>query len=117
MDRFKKIKESTGSDGVPPHKDSPLLVAFWTCLQLERYVDMYLFDQNTYIIASDILAELPVPHSNILTYEEDMPLPNLTELVQTDGFDVRVIESYNTQLMLRKHLNTLHKEFYKPENG
>ena len=66
---------------------------------------------------SDIVAELPVPHSGILTYEEDMPSPNLQSAVDTDKFDPLVIESYGTQLYMRKHLHKLHNMFYKPENG
>jgi hypothetical protein len=63
---------------------------------------------------SDIVAELPCPHSGILTYEEDMPAPNYTAAV-ADGFEPRIIESYSAQLFLRKHLNQLHNMFYKPE--
>lgn len=68
-------------------------------------------------ILSDIVAELPVPHSGILTYEEDMPGPNLQAAADVDGFDPLVVESYSAQLYLRKHLNQLHNMFYKPENG
>lgn len=63
---------------------------------------------------SDIVAELPCPHSGILTYEEDLPNPNYTAAVQ-DGFDYRIIESYSAQLFLRRHLNQLHNMFYKPQ--
>lgn len=67
--------------------------------------------------SSDIVAELPVPHSGILTYEEDMPGPNLQAAVDIDKFDSLVIESYAAQLHMRKHLNQLHNMFYKPVNG
>lgn len=60
------------------------------------------------------MAELPCPHSGILTYEEDMPSPNYKAAVD-DGFGHDVIESYAAQLFLRKHLNQLHNMFYKPE--
>ena len=63
---------------------------------------------------SDIVAELPCPHSGILTYEEDMPGPNL-QAACDEGFDQRIIESYSAQLFLRKHLNQLHNMFYKPD--
>lgn len=96
LERFKRLK-STAS--FVPGKDNPLLFAFWTCLQLE----------------SDIVAELPCPHSGILTYEEDMPGPNLQHAVDVDGFDHMIIQSYTAQLFLRKHLNQLHNMFYKPE--
>jgi hypothetical protein len=66
---------------------------------------------------SDIVAELPCPHSGILTYEEDMPGPNLRDATNVDGFDARVMESYSAQLYIRKHLNQLHNMFYRPENG
>jgi hypothetical protein len=36
LDRFKKIKYGQ-EGGVVPAKDNPLVIAFWTCLQLERY--------------------------------------------------------------------------------
>ncbi|QSZ36517.1 hypothetical protein DSL72_006397 [Monilinia vaccinii-corymbosi] len=97
LDRFKKMKQ----DGLPVlAKDNPLIFAFWTCLQLE----------------SDIVAELPCPHSGILTYEENMPSPNIVEAVK-EGFDQNVLLSYQGQLYLRKHLNQLHNMFYKPDNG
>ncbi|KAF4629171.1 hypothetical protein G7Y89_g8977 [Cudoniella acicularis] len=97
LDRFKKIK----ADGlIVPAKDNPLVIAFWTCLQLE----------------SDIVAELPCPHSGILTYEDDMPSPNFQAASDIDGFEATVMESYGAQLFLRKHLNQLHNMFYRPEN-
>lgn len=34
LDRFKKLKDE---NKIPPAKDNPLIFAFWTCLQLERY--------------------------------------------------------------------------------
>lgn len=96
IDRFKQLK----LDMEPPlPKDNPLVFAFWTCLQLE----------------SDILAELPCPHSGILTFEEDMPHPNVGA-AHADGFDKIVVESYTAQLCLRKHLNSLHSTFYKPDS-
>lgn len=62
------------------------------------------------------MAELPFPHSGILTYEDDMPSPNLVAANEA-GFNSTVMESYAAQLFLRKHLNQLHNMFYKPENG
>lgn len=73
---------------------------------------------NTFLTnSSDIVAELPVPHSGILTYEEDMPGLNLHAAVEIDAFDPWVITSYAAQLSMRKHLNQLHNMFYKPVNG
>jgi hypothetical protein len=66
-------------------------------------------------LESDIIAELPVPQSNILTYEDDMPHPNLKIAEDMEGFDSFMLESYTAQLFLRKHLNLLHTMFYKPE--
>ncbi|KAI9054108.1 hypothetical protein LZ554_001279 [Drepanopeziza brunnea f. sp. 'monogermtubi'] len=82
-------------------KDNPIVIAFWTCLQLE----------------SDIVAELPCPHSGILTFEEDMPPPNMSAMTQEDDFDENVLRHYMKQIMLRKHLNHIHSMFYKPDNG
>ncbi|KAG4411130.1 hypothetical protein IFR04_015729 [Cadophora malorum] len=96
LDRLRRIKEQ-GS--IISDKDNPLVVAFWTCLQLE----------------SDIVAELPCPHSGILTYEEDMPHPNFK--TEEDGKDNDIVHSYIGQLFLRKHLNQLHNMFYRPDGA
>ncbi|PVH80637.1 hypothetical protein DL98DRAFT_548976 [Cadophora sp. DSE1049] len=97
LDRLRKIKEQ---GLVIPDKDHPLVVAFWTCLQLE----------------SDIVAELPCPHSGILTYEEDMPHPHFATQ-ERHGIENDVVHSYVGQLFLRKHLNQLHNMFYRPDGG
>ena len=65
--------------------------------------------------SSDIVAELPCPHSGILTYEEDMPHPNFK--TEEDGKDNDIVHSYIGQLFLRKHLNQLHNMFYRPDGG
>lgn len=57
-----------------------------------------------------------MPMSGILTYEDDMPLPNVKAAVE-EKFDPVHIESYMTQLNLRKHLNQLHTMFYKPDES
>jgi hypothetical protein len=46
-----------------------------------------------------------------------MPTPNVRAAVEFDHFDLVHIESYMTQLHLRKHLNQLHTMFYKPEES
>ncbi|KFY89772.1 hypothetical protein V498_06293 [Pseudogymnoascus sp. VKM F-4517 (FW-2822)] len=78
-------------------EDDQLIIIFWTCLQLE----------------SDILAELDVPQSQILTWESTMPWPNVETAVGM-GFDVKNMECYNALLWLRKRLNHIHSELYGP---
>jgi hypothetical protein len=80
-----------------------------------RGTELHPFAKTWLTSDSDIVAELPCPHSGILTYEEDMPAPNLQAACEDDGFDHRIIESYSAQLFLRKHLNQLHNMFYKPD--
>lgn len=46
-----------------------------------------------------------------------MPDPNLAAAVDSDKFDILVVESYSAQLNMRKHLNSLHTLFYQPGNG
>lgn len=78
-------------------KDNPLVFTFWTCLQLE----------------SDILAELPLPYSGILAYEDKIPYPNCKAAMEEDGISKIVSDSYIAQLYLRKLLNNLHG-YYRP---
>ncbi|CZT44973.1 related to acetate regulatory DNA binding protein FacB [Rhynchosporium secalis] len=99
--KFERLKRAKHENAVILEKDNPLVIAFWSCLQLE----------------SDILAELPCPHSGILTYEEDMPYPHLQTAVDSYGLTTEVMESYMGQLFLRKHLNQLHHMFYHPETA
>jgi hypothetical protein len=65
-------------------------------------------------VASDIIAELPLPQSHILAFEDMMPYPNM-DLAQPLGFDEHVLESYLAQLYLRKSLNQIHGMLYNPE--
>lgn len=88
-DRFERIEEL---------KDNQLAFAFWTCLQLE----------------SDILAELPLPHSGLLAYEDHMPYPNIDPKM-TEGYSEAVTSSYLAQLHLRKYLNRIHEQLYDPD--
>ncbi|KAM0333296.1 hypothetical protein ACHAQA_001957 [Verticillium albo-atrum] len=80
--------------GGPPQKklDHLLLTAFWTCLQLE----------------SDIVVELALPRSGILSYEDGLPYPNLFLF---EGDD-RISASYCAQVYLRKQLNLVSAKFY-----
>ncbi|KAK0638903.1 hypothetical protein B0T16DRAFT_234526 [Cercophora newfieldiana] len=99
LDRFKKMNEGSpgGLHTITEKSDNQLVFAFWTALQLE----------------SDIIAELPLPQSHILAYENAMPYPNTT-LAKTCGFDERILQSYLAQLYLRKSLNVMHQTFYNP---
>jgi hypothetical protein len=62
---------------------------------------------------SDILAELPVPQSQILAYEHHMPFPN-AQMMAEGGYSLEVVQSYHAQLYLRKQLNRIHTLFYNP---
>lgn len=64
-------------------------------------------------MCSDLIAELPVPPSGLLSYEEDMPHPNMSLL---HGYPQPVLDSYPGQLYLRTHLNSIHRMFYAPED-
>ena len=64
---------------------------------------------------SDIIAELPLPQSPIMAYEDIIPHPNGT-LARHYGFSEVVLQSYLGQLFLRKRLNEIHKTIYDPDN-
>jgi hypothetical protein len=90
-----KLRRLMTANAMPTEtKYNQLCLAFWTCLQLE----------------SDIIAELPLPPSGLLSYEDDMPRPDMRLL----DHPPRVADSYNAQLYLRKHLNSIHRMFYAP---
>ncbi|KAH8746118.1 hypothetical protein F5883DRAFT_654221 [Diaporthe sp. PMI_573] len=80
--------------------DTKLLVAFWSCCQLE----------------SDILAELNLTPSGILQYEDILPYPDLIVLRERLGFSDAVVYSYAAQLYLRKRLNKITGSLYDPNN-
>ncbi|KAI9883923.1 MAG: hypothetical protein M1823_004293 [Watsoniomyces obsoletus] len=71
-------------------RNNLIIVAFWTCLQLE----------------SDILAELDLPPSGISRLEEVMPFPLLQPVLMW--------AYYIAQIALRKLLNRVHYALYKP---
>ncbi|KAK4237469.1 hypothetical protein C8A03DRAFT_34586 [Achaetomium macrosporum] len=100
LDRFRKLQAAMHIDqnAVTEKSDNQLVFAFWTCLQLE----------------SDIIAELPLPQSHILAYEDMMPYPNIN-LARQLGFDEHVLQSYLAQLYLRKSLNQIHGMLYDPQ--
>lgn len=95
LDKLRRIKRN--AEFIQEPKYNQIALAFWTCLQLE----------------SDLIAELPLPPSGLLSYEEDMPHPNMSLL---EGFDQRVLDSYPGQLYLRTHLNSIHRMFYAPDD-
>ncbi|GJN86998.1 hypothetical protein PLIIFM63780_010580 [Purpureocillium lilacinum] len=95
MSKLKEIKDKQML--ITDMKYNQLALAFWTCLQLE----------------SDLIAELTLPPSGLLSYEDAMPHPNLSLI---EGFDQRVLDSYPGQLYLRTHLNSIHRMFYAPDD-
>lgn len=56
---------------------------------------------------------MQLPPSGLLSYEEDMPHPNMSLL---EGYNQRILDSYPGQLYLRTHLNSIHRMFYAPED-
>ncbi|TWU79192.1 hypothetical protein ED733_008915 [Metarhizium rileyi] len=95
MDKLRRVK-LTDMEMISEARHNQLALTFWTCLQLE----------------SDLIAELQLPPSGLLSYEENMPHPNMSLL---EGFDQRVLDSYLAQLYLRTHLNSIHRMFYSPD--
>ncbi|KAK2593416.1 hypothetical protein QQS21_008867 [Conoideocrella luteorostrata] len=94
LDKLRRSKQSFTM--IQDMKYNQLALTFWTCLQLE----------------SDLIAELQLPPSGLLSYEDNMPHPNMSLL---DGFDQRTLDSYPAQLYLRTHLNSIHRMFYAPD--
>lgn len=95
LDKMRRIKRN--SEFIQETKYNQLALTFWTCLQLE----------------SDLIAEMQLPPSGLLSYEDDMPHPNMSLL---EGYDQRILDSYPGQLYLRTHLNSIHRMFYAPED-
>lgn len=94
------------------------MYAFWTCLQLERFVLVtHCLDVapppllSPDMMTSDILADLPLPPSGVLAYEHQMPYPN-PSLAEEDGFPEDVLLSYQAQVYLRKLLNGIRGTLY-----
>ncbi|KAI8406207.1 hypothetical protein FOFC_13676 [Fusarium oxysporum] len=94
-DKMRRIKPN--SEFIQETKYNQLDLTFWTCLPLE----------------SDLIAEMQLPPSGLLSYEDDMPHPNMSLL---KGFNQRILDSYPGQLYLRTHLNRIHRMFYAPED-
>ncbi|KAK4163636.1 hypothetical protein QBC43DRAFT_57849 [Cladorrhinum sp. PSN259] len=103
MDRYRKLQEkqmsTSDQEQIKDKVDNLLVFAFWSILQLE----------------SDIVAELPLPQSHILAFEDIMPYPSI-KMALGWGFEEKVLQSYLAQLYLRKNLNQIHQMLYNPEN-
>jgi hypothetical protein len=95
LDKLRQLKRSHTLITEPRYNN--LALSFWTCLQLE----------------SDLIAELQLPPSGLLSYEEGMPHPNMGILYPSDQ---RILDSYLGQLYLRTHLNSIHRMFYAPDD-
>lgn len=66
--------------------------------------------------SSDILAELDLPKSEVLDWAEFIPFPNVAALAE--DVDEVMAKSYMAQLMLRQHLNEIHRKIYSwPEDS
>ncbi|ODA80281.1 hypothetical protein RJ55_03239 [Drechmeria coniospora] len=86
--------------------------------QLARPVESFAFIHQAghklqVIMRPDLIAELPLPPSGLLSYEDDMPHPNMSLI---EGVDQGVLDSYPGQLYLRTHLNSIHRMFYSPHD-
>ncbi|ELR05856.1 hypothetical protein VC83_08305 [Pseudogymnoascus destructans] len=103
LPRYKQMLEDMGDVVRRPQirwlpEDNPTLFTFWTCLQLE----------------SDIVAELEVPQSDILSLESIMPWPNLTMAQNNNEISAKASWCYSMQLVYRKKLNIIHRDLYGP---
>ncbi|GKT61246.1 C6 zinc finger domain-containing protein [Colletotrichum tofieldiae] len=94
-------------------EDNTKVMTYWTCLQLERSQPRSSCAAAMLTAPSDILAELPLPPSPILNFEEYMPWPNM-DLLKAE-FSEEICEAYLGQLHLRKQLNLIHSMLYDPD--
>lgn len=97
-----------GQSLIKDKRSNLIVLASWTCLQLE----------------SDILAELRLPASGIQSQENMLLMPhNVPEDETYDGLDPdareddynKIMMSYVAQMYLRKRLNQVHREMYGPD--
>ncbi|OBT51349.1 hypothetical protein VE04_09078 [Pseudogymnoascus sp. 24MN13] len=103
LPRYKQMLEDMGDAVRRPQikwlpEDNRTLFTFWTCLQLE----------------SDIVAELDVPQSGILSLESIMPWPNLAMAERNKEISAKASWCYSMQLVYRKKLNIIHRDLYGP---
>ena len=102
-------------------KKDLILRAFWSCLQLERFVQTLhrseVLERLLIAYGSDILAELDLPPSGISRLEDSMPLPSsITDSSTTEGANEdnpSMWMYYLAQIALRKLLNRAHTSLYK----
>lgn len=71
---------------------------------------------STNAVPTDIIAELPLPQSGILAYEENVPYPN-QYLASLCGFNPRALSSFSAHLYLRKNLNQVHRMLFDPNRS
>jgi len=96
-----------GQKTIKDKRRSMIVLAAWTCLQLE----------------SDILAELRLPSSGIQGVENLLLMPqNVYDDEDLHAYgdlhdqtDDNVLFFYTAQMFLRKRLNIVHREMYGPE--
>ncbi|KFY42362.1 hypothetical protein V494_02450 [Pseudogymnoascus sp. VKM F-4513 (FW-928)] len=103
LPRYKQMLEDMGDEVRLPQikwlpDDNRTLFTFWTCLQLE----------------SDIVAELEVPQSGILSLESIMPWPNLIMAEKNNEISAKASWCYSMQLVYRQKLNIIHRDLYGP---
>lgn len=96
LGRSERYHEMSRQNKMGKAKDTPVLLAFWTCLQLE----------------SDLIAELDFPQSGILRWEEQIPWPDGGSIREA-GISSAQVNSYLAQLFVRKHLNKIHATLYQ----
>ncbi|KAF9880736.1 C6 zinc finger domain-containing protein [Colletotrichum karsti] len=100
MDRYQKICNlaKTGVKTELDRRDTMIIINFWSCSQLQ----------------GDIIAELGVYPSNCNKYDDSVPWPNA--LIMGNELPFHEVQHYMAQLYLRKALNSLHGELYKPSD-
>src|SRR2546423_8844540 len=109
LESFKK-KDSTGRITLQM-SDSPVVLAFWSCFQLERYFGLPCSGVGRIILLtndSDTLAELNLPPSNISRYEAQVPPYRPNPFPNPNDPEYQMWFYYNSQLYLRKLLNQVH---------
>ncbi|GAB7360772.1 hypothetical protein MBLNU230_g0760t1 [Neophaeotheca triangularis] len=106
-----RTQHQKGQRQIKDKRQNLIVLASWTCLQLE----------------SDILAELRLPSSGIQSIENLLLMPhqipgeedNTYAGIQTNGSadddEGYILFVYTAQMYLRRRLNQIHREMYGPE--